>query len=91
MLGITAVLILAAIAWVSMRNNSNAPPEDSSAIKAADVLSPQSFSDEKTRAAYQAAKDYPEVIEQMPCFCGCKQSFNHDNNLFCFKDQHGAG
>jgi hypothetical protein len=89
-LGITAVLILSAIAWVSMRN-TNAPAGDTVAMKAADVLSPDSFTDEKTRAAYQAAKDYPEVIEQMPCFCGCKQSFNHDNNLFCFKDQHGAG
>ena len=55
------------------------------------MLSPTLFSDEKTRAAYQVAKDIPEVLEQLPCFCGCMTSFGHKNNLFCFKDQHGSG
>lgn len=90
-LGIAAVAIIAAIGWVSLRGTSE-PADDSSAVaKSADVLSPTIFNDEKTRAAYQVAKDIPEVLEQLPCFCGCMSSFGHKNNLFCFKDQHGSG
>ena len=90
-LGIVAVAIMAGIAWVTLRGTSE-PATDTAAIsKSADVLSPTIFDDEKTRAAYQVAKDIPEVLEQLPCFCGCMTSFGHKNNLFCFKDQHGSG
>ena len=88
MLGIAAIAILAAIAWISLRGTND---DSAAAVKSADVLSPTLFSDEKTRAAYQVAKDIPEVLEQLPCFCGCMTSFGHKNNLFCFKDQHGSG
>lgn len=90
-LGIAAVAIMAGIAWVSLRS-ANDQTEDSALLsKAAGVLSPALFNDEKTRAAYQTAKDIPEVLEQLPCFCGCMTSFGHKNNFFCFKDQHGSG
>src|SRR5262245_17091549 len=78
------------IAWISLRCTGESTNE-TAALKSADVLSPTLFSDEKTRAAYQTAKDIPEVLEQLPCFCGCMSSFGHKNNLFCFKDQHGSG
>jgi Protein of unknown function with PCYCGC motif len=90
-LGIVAIAAMALIAWVSLRGTSESSNESASALKSADVLSPTLFSDEKTRAAYQVAKDIPEVLEQLPCFCGCMSSFGHKNNLFCFKDQHGSG
>ena len=90
-LGIAAVAIMAGIAWVSLRA-TNEPAVDVGVIaKSVDVLSPALFTDERTRAAYQTAKDIPEVLEQLPCFCGCMSSFGHKNNLFCFKDQHGSG
>ena len=89
-LGIAAIAILAGIAWVSLRS-SNEPSPDEISAKSAEVLSPALFTDEKTRAAYQVAKDIPEVLEELPCFCGCMSSFGHKNNLFCFKDQHGSG
>ena len=91
LLAVIAAAVLAAIAWVSLRPDSQRVDESSRLVKSADVLSPTIFSDEKTRAAYQVAKDIPEVLEQLPCFCGCMTSFGHKSNLFCFKDQHGAG
>ena len=91
-LGIIAVAILAAIAWVSLRDSTGEVDQSAANMKAADILSPTLFADEKTRAAYQAAKDIPEVLEQMPCFCGCMgEGIGHKNNLFCFRDGHGAG
>jgi uncharacterized protein with PCYCGC motif len=90
-LGIAAVAIMAAIGWVTLRGNNEPASETSIAEKAAGVLSPTIFDDERTRAAYQVAKDIPDVLEQLPCFCGCMTNFGHKNNLFCFKDQHGSG
>ena len=91
-LTVAALLILAGIAWVSLRGtNESSPPEQAvENTKAAGVLSPALFTDEKARAAYQTAKDIPEVLEQLPCFCGCMMNMGHKNNLFCFMDQHGS-
>src|SRR5262249_38584418 len=90
-LGIAAVAIMVAIGWVTLRGTNEPTNETSIAEKAAGVLSPTIFDDERTRAAYQVAKDIPDVLEQLPCFCGCMTNFGHKNNLFCFKDQHGSG
>ena len=44
----------------------------------------------KAKKAYQVAKEIPEILAQMPCFCEC-QPFGHENLLDCFIDRHGAG
>jgi hypothetical protein len=90
-LGLVAILIIAGIAWRSLQGTNESTQKTDTASLAADVLSPSIFNDEKARAAYQVAKDIPEVLQELPCFCGCMTSFGHKNNLFCFKDQHGAG
>ena len=92
-LTLAAITALAVIAWVSLRTTTepSAPEQVAENRKAADVLSPALFTDAKARAAYQTAKDIPEVLEQLPCFCGCMMNMGHKNNLFCFKDQHGSG
>jgi hypothetical protein len=43
----------------------------------------------RARTAYEAAKEVPEVLAQLPCYCGCMSGFGHRNNLDCFKDNHG--
>ena len=44
----------------------------------------------KAGQAYQIAKEIPEVLAQMPCFCEC-EAYGHENLLDCFIDRHGAG
>jgi hypothetical protein len=44
----------------------------------------------KAKRAYQVAKEIPEVLARMPCFCEC-EAFGHESLLDCFIDQHGAG
>ena len=53
------------------------------------TLPPESFEDGEIRQSYQAAKDYPEVLETVSCYCGCYGSAGHRNNLDCYKDNHG--
>jgi hypothetical protein len=42
------------------------------------------------REGYQVAKEIPEILAQLPCFCGC-EAFGHENLLDCFVDEHGVG
>ena len=44
----------------------------------------------KDREGYQVAKEIPEILAQMPCFCGC-EAVGHENLLDCFVDEHGGG
>ena len=48
------------------------------------------FQKSKIGLAYQAAKDIPEVLERLPCYCGCFTNAGHRNNLDCFRDDHGV-
>jgi hypothetical protein len=100
------VLVLAGAGWAVFRDTSEpaepvqqaaavtpaaTPPEllpvDSTSIP---TLSPDIFVDPKAKEAYQVAKDIPEVLKELPCFCGCMRSHGHKNNLFCFMDEHGS-
>jgi hypothetical protein len=54
------------------------------------TLSPALFSG-KTARAYRIAKEAPELVEQMPCYCGCFKSHSHRNNLDCYVDRHAFG
>ena len=42
------------------------------------------------RAGYQVAKEIPEILAQLPCFCGC-EAVGHENLLDCFVDEHAVG
>jgi hypothetical protein len=101
-LWIVVVVILAGIGWVVWSDNS-APVEQTAAVTpppnlplqpvdntSTQTMSPEYFQDPKARAAYQVAKDIPEVLQELPCFCGCMVAHGHKNNLFCFRDEHGS-
>lgn len=53
------------------------------------TLSPEKFKS-KTRAAYQAVKEIPQTIAQLPCYCHCDQSIGHKSLHSCFEDDHAA-
>ena len=89
-LGIGAVALLALIAWFSLGGSGG--PSLPAGLKLVATMSPSYFSsDPKAQAAYQVAKEIPEILAQLPCFCGCMSQFGHENNLFCFRDEHGSG
>jgi hypothetical protein len=44
----------------------------------------------KTREAYKVAKQIPETLAQLPCYCHCDQGFGHKSLLSCFEDDHAA-
>ncbi len=51
------------------------------------TLSPLNFTGEAA-AAYQAAKDIPEVLDSLYCYCDCEKHFDHKSLLTCYVDEH---
>jgi len=54
------------------------------------TLDPELFTGEVAEA-YRVARDRPELLEQMPCYCGCYVTQGHQNLLDCFRDRHPEG
>ena len=86
-----AVVLFGGIAWFSLRTTETPTQESRVQTPVKLTTLPPSMFTGKTREAYQVAKDIPEVLEQVQCYCGCRRSAGHQNNLFCFTDDHGVG
>lgn len=88
-----AVILVGGIAWFAMRSSdTTSQPDAQVQMPSPEKLTtlPPSMFVGRTREAYQTALDIPEVLQQVQCYCGCKESAGHQNNLYCFTDQHGA-
>jgi hypothetical protein len=53
------------------------------------TLAPEVFTG-NVRLAYQVAKDIPQTLAQMPCYCHCDMSKGHKSLHSCFEDEHGT-
>jgi hypothetical protein len=53
------------------------------------TLDPAAFSNRDVAAAYQSAKEIPEVLVQQPCYCYCDR-MGHNSLHSCFETSHGA-
>jgi len=40
--------------------------------------------------AYLVAREHPELLAQLHCYCGCDRLHGHNNLLDCFRDTHGG-
>lgn len=69
----------------SHEGHSHASGDIQEETASADIL-PSFLEDkqEKIRLVYQIAGQSTEILEWMPCYCGCGESAGHKNNLNCF-------
>ncbi len=82
--------VLAVAAWFFMAGTGE--QLTASGAKLVHTMDPSYFSKEpKAQAAYQAAKDMPEVLAELPCFCGCMTGLGHESILFGFRDATVSG
>ncbi len=44
----------------------------------------------KAAAAHQVARDTPDVLDQLYCYCECDKSIGHKSLLSCYTDGHAA-
>ena len=55
----------------------------------APTLDPQRFFGQ-ARAAYQVAREIPETLAQLPCYCHCDEGFGHKSLHTCFETDHSS-
>ncbi len=53
------------------------------------TLSPEYFTG-KVAKAYRIAKEIPQVLDSLYCYCDCKENFNHKSLLTCYVDEHAS-
>lgn len=85
-----AVAVLAAIyfgagAWRAR----NDPGAQGGPWKNVVTLDPALYSG-PAHEAYRVAREHPEVLAQLHCYCGCDRLHGHNNLLDCFRDTHGG-
>jgi hypothetical protein len=54
------------------------------------TLPPGDFTGNVKRA-YQVAKEIPQTLAQLPCFCECDRGHGHKSLHSCYEDEHAAG
>jgi hypothetical protein len=53
------------------------------------TLAPEQFFG-KARRAYEVAREIPETLAQLPCYCYCDQGFGHKSLHTCYESDHSA-
>jgi hypothetical protein len=53
------------------------------------TLNPDQFSGD-VRKAYIVARDHPELLAQLHCYCGCEQQDGHKSLLDCYRTNHAT-
>lgn len=53
------------------------------------TLDPERFTG-LVRDAYRAAREIPQTIAQMPCYCHCDRGMGHKSLYSCFEDDHAS-
>jgi hypothetical protein len=53
------------------------------------TLDPARFTGAATRA-YQVAREIPDVLDQLQCYCACGSQYGHVSLLSCYTDGHGS-
>lgn len=53
------------------------------------TLPPEKYSG-KTRDAYKAAREIPQTLAQLPCYCHCDRGMGHKSLHSCYEDDHAA-
>jgi hypothetical protein len=44
----------------------------------------------KAREAYEVAREIPETLAQLPCYCYCDEGFGHKSLHTCYESDHSA-
>jgi hypothetical protein len=89
LLVVGALVFTSLIIWYTLKGPTQTAQREALPKPNVATLDPMLFTG-RARTAYEAAREVPEVLAQLPCFCGCMSGFGHRNNLDCFHDEHGV-
>jgi len=70
-IGIIAVILLAGIAYYVFAGDSTKNPDSQAKTDSELKLPSYAYTNPITLKAYKYATEHPEILEQIPCYCGC--------------------
>lgn len=66
-------------------------PDPRPGVTAERVLPPSFLTNERgVLEAYAAARNAPQVLDGLFCYCQCARNFGHRSLLTCFESDHGS-
>ncbi len=96
-LGVGIALVITGVYFLYPREEPKKPSSPRTKLKEENnklretrpTLSPERFRG-RVRRAYEIAREIPEVLDQLYCYCRCRENFGHKNLLSCYVDNHAA-
>jgi hypothetical protein len=76
-IGIIAVILLAGLAYFVLAGDSTKKPESQAKTEPDLNLPSYAYTNSITLKAYKYATEHPEILEQIPCYCGCGGHSGH--------------
>ena len=90
-----AAMVLIVMAGVLLAGQVLSPPPQVAKVQAAarretrPTLDPALFVG-KARLAHQIAREIPDTLDQLYCYCECDKHMGHKSLLSCYTDGHAA-
>lgn len=81
----SVLLILGVLFFVSSCDSVD--PESLKGGETRRTLTPALFTG-KFKTAYKAAREIPEILDSLYCYCDCKKHHGHKSLLTCYVDKH---
>ncbi|NOZ03495.1 MAG: hypothetical protein GXO92_02680 [FCB group bacterium] len=88
-ISIGMVLILIVTAGFIMSANGDADLPEARGGEKRPTLAPRLFPGNVARA-YEVAREIPEILDKIYCYCECQENIGHKSLLTCFVDRHGS-
>jgi hypothetical protein len=97
LLAVMALSVAVALVWrgeappAAPANYSSSPTAGPTAARreTRPTLDPARFVG-KAAAAHRIAREIPDVLDQLYCYCGCDKHQGHKSLLSCYTDGHAA-
>jgi len=86
------IIVLALISLASCKQGSKSDITDAASLRGGETrptLDPGRYTG-STAMAYAAAREIPEVLDSLYCYCDCEKHFGHKSLLTCYVDEHAA-
>jgi hypothetical protein len=78
--------------WWATAADSDATSQVRSGVRRRETrptLDPARFTG-KAALAHQAAREIPDILDQLHCYCGCDRDARHVSLLSCYTDGHAV-
>lgn len=86
-----SLIAIAAIVLAVAPGGGRGHPDPRPGITGRDVLAAATFAGyDRVVRSYEAARQYPAVLDGLYCYCDCRHHFDHRSLLTCFESEHGA-